>query len=232
MTARSILLTVIATFLLGLLIFGAARLILPACGTVLGWFNVSLNFCPVGIALADETVARERDLQADLLARIARLEAAFSDVECIPQQATVVPDSDQPDFADNSDDQRRFDEGDVSVLNGCWQLQQSLRFTHRDTGAETNFNQWQMCFDAQGNGSQIMRSTDGRVVCEGDVPGDFNGSGSLIITEPGNLQCSDGTFIYRRDITCDIDENGFLACQARQPEVNSNNEPFRMQREQ
>lgn len=232
MTARSILLTVIATFILGILIFGAARLILPACGAVLGWFNVSLNFCPVGIALGDDAVAQERDLQADLLARITRLEAALSDVECRPEEAAVVPDEDQPDFAENSDDQRRFDESDVSVLDGCWQLQQSLTFRYLDTGHETTFDRWQMCFDTQGNGSQIMTSTDGRVVCEGNVPGDFSSSGSLRITEPGNLQCNDGTFIYRRDITCDIDESGFLACQAKQPEVSSENEPFRMQREQ
>lgn len=230
MSVRSFIFGLSAMIALSILIVLASRLVLPACGSVMGWFNASWTFCPQAEGQIDDPIRNEQDRRDALLTRIALLEDQVARQHC-PVQVAEEPRVDGPDFAENSEDQRRFDEGDDTVLEGCWQLDQSLTFTHLDTGVETNFNRWQMCFDAQGNGTQSMTSSDGRVSCDGPVPGSIAPGGVLSIIEPGNLQCSDNTFIYRREITCQIDSDGFLFCDSVQPEVNSSDQPFRMRRE-
>ena len=63
-----------------------------------------------------------------------------------------------------------------------------------------------------------MRAENGGT-CSGSVRGSFNADGSLSIEEPGNLQCSDGEFIYRLSSRCQLKGDGTAACVVTQPEV-------------
>ncbi|MDB4111186.1 hypothetical protein N9571_01315 [Yoonia sp.] len=234
MAKRTAVVTLIVLVLLGALIFSSARLVLPACGLVANWFGWTADYCPRQRVQFDTGTTAETERSAELLALIRQLERELADQECAviyDDQAALAPDSEGPDFAENSPDQILFEGQDIAVLEGCWQLEQSLTFENRTTREETVFNDWQMCFDENGQGQQTMTSADGGITCTDDVPGQFDGSGALVISETENLQCSDGSYIYRRDINCTVDDEGFLSCRARQPELNLDNSPFRMRRE-
>jgi hypothetical protein len=63
-----------------------------------------------------------------------------------------------------------------------------------------------------------MRATNG-TECRGNLTGSISG-GSLTMREPGNLRCSDGSYVYRRNTTCSVDAQGNANCQSHQPETN------------
>ncbi|WP_342078218.1 hypothetical protein [Yoonia sp. SS1-5] len=222
------LLAIFGTITAAVLVFALSRSVLPACGVIAQWFNATASYCPEQDVTRAETIDDLDQRRADLLARIADLEGRIAAQHCpvpVPQDEAVL-DPDEPEQID----EERFAERDVTLLEGCWQLEQTLTVEDIQTGALTIFDDWQMCFDANGQGQQIMRSNNG-IICEGGVPGQFDDGGQLLIAEPGNLQCSDGSFIYRRDISCGIGADGYLSCTARQPEINRQNDPFRMRPE-
>ena len=111
-----------------------------------------------------------------------------------------------------------FDKGNISVMKGCWQLSSNYAVREINTGRITRFKYWRICFDNNGNGTEIMRSTDG-VRCEGRLKGRMPGNGKLTMREPANLQCDNESSIYRRDITCKIDARGLAQCDTYQPET-------------
>ena len=86
------------------------------------------------------------------------------------------------------------------------------------TGAITSFRYWQICFDRNGKGREVMRATNG-ITCEGPLSGQLRG-GRLTMREPGNLQCSDGFEIFQRDITCSLDARGVANCDTYQRQGN------------
>lgn len=234
MAPPSIVKMSIILLVFGALIFFSARMILPACGVLVQWFGWTVDYCPQKRMPIKEDAAIEVDRNAKLLALIRQLEHKLADQRCaiiFDDQAILPLDPDAPDFAEDSPYQRLFENQDIAVLEGCWQLEQSLTFENRTTREETVFNDWRMCFDENGQGQQTMTSADDGITCTDDVPGQFDGSGALVISETENLQCSDGSYIYRRDINCTVDDEGFLSCRARQPELNLDNSPFRMRRE-
>lgn len=107
---------------------------------------------------------------------------------------------------------------DLSMLYGCWSLDSTYRTRDVDSGEIRTYDQWQMCFDTKGEGTEVMRSTDG-MVCEGSVKARFSGDG-LGLIEPGNLACADGGYIHRRDINCVLATGGKASCATFQPETN------------
>ena len=68
------------------------------------------------------------------------------------------------------------------------------------------------------NGTEVMRANDG-TRCEGRLSGRIAG-GRLDMREPGNLKCSNGSEIFRRDITCSLNAAGLARCTTIQPETN------------
>jgi len=103
-------------------------------------------------------------------------------------------------------------------MEGCWQLSSNYAVREINTGQITRFKYWRICFDKNGNGTEIMRSTNG-VRCEGRLKGKMPGNGKLTMREPGNLQCDNQSSIFRRDITCSLDNNGNAQCDTYQPET-------------
>lgn len=63
-----------------------------------------------------------------------------------------------------------------------------------------------------------MRGSDG-TSCEGEVQVGFEGQSTLVIDELGDLPCSNGYSIYRRQVRCTVDEAGAAQCNSVQPEV-------------
>lgn len=234
MATRSIVKMSIILVVFSALILFSARMILPACGVTVQWFDWTVDYCPHKRTHFKEDAEIEVNRNSELLALIRQLDRELADHNCavIYDDQVIVPlDPDAADFAEDSSNQLLFEDQDIAVLEGCWQLEQSLTFENLDTSEETLFDDWQMCFDENGQGQQTMSSADRTITCADDAPGTFDGSGLLVISESQNLQCSDGSYIYRRDINCTIDDEGFLSCRARQPEINREGSPFRMRRE-
>lgn len=103
-------------------------------------------------------------------------------------------------------------------MEGCWQLSSDYAVQEINTGEITRFKYWKICFDSDGNGTQTMRSTNG-AICKGRLTGRMPGNGKLTMREPGNLQCDNGSSIYRRNITCTLDNKGNAQCDTYQPET-------------
>lgn len=185
----------------GLLVLQACRLNIPLLAHV--------NRCtPPTVLTAQERLAAV-DMETTLLRQsIFALERELAAMQC----AALPYDPDAPLY-----DRGWFDR-DIGMLYGCWDLASTYRTRDVDTRKIVSYPVWQMCFDAEGRGTQIMRGDDG-TVCQGTVTAEFAGAAIRII-EPGNLQCSDGGYIHRRDITCTQADGGKAFCATIQPETN------------
>ena len=174
------------------------------------------------------------DIRAEnalLSEEIALLEREIGQIQCVaqyieppielpppPARQVPEPEPEPPQVARNEGlDPDQFRERDISVLEGCWALDSEFRTRDVRTGRVTFYNQWNMCFDENGNGREQMRATNG-TTCNGPVTGNFDGGGNLVINEPGNLRCGDGSAIFRRVTSCQVNPNGTASCVTRQPE--------------
>ena len=203
------------------LVAGASvYLLVEACGLRLPFSNRIISLCPRDQVDAEKRaievqVAQNRTLEAD----IAALERDLASQVCEavpppepepapPPKVTETPSGLAPDA---------FDEDDISVMEGCWELSSQYDVHHIRTGEIISFRDWRICFDGQGNGRETMRATNG-LTCEGVLSGDI-GEGRLSMREPGNLICANGFEIFRRDITCALDAQGVANCSTYQPEI-------------
>lgn len=205
------LLLVLAVLAAGWLLLGACGLRLPMIGTVTG------GCTPQAVLERRADLALAQAANVDLAAQIAGLERELALLPCVADPPPPPPPPPEPETPSGLAPDA-FDEGDISVMEGCWEL--SSRYDVRDirTGQVTRFRYWQICFDAQGNGREVMRATDG-TRCRGQLSGQLSG-GRLTMREPGNLQCDSGAEIFRRDITCGLDASGTANCDTFQPEIN------------
>ncbi|MEP3052870.1 hypothetical protein [Ascidiaceihabitans sp.] len=207
MSSRLAFPIVFGSFVLTALVGVAAVLLLRACALPLPFLNTYLSACaaPSEIATAqalDASMGQGLDLQR----RIFELERELAARQCV--KAPPDPTAPMTDEAWNAQD--------LEMLYGCWALDTTYRTRDVDTGEIRSYAQWQMCFDAHGNGTQTMQSNDG-VTCEGTVRAEFSG-GSLQFIEPGNLACGDTGYIHKRQITCTQDGAGAI-CETLQPET-------------
>ncbi|MDR9393139.1 MAG: hypothetical protein RI571_02315 [Roseovarius sp.] len=183
---------------------------LRACALDVAWLS-QLDGCPAPA----EKERRERldRLAADravLEQRIDRAEARLAARQC----TAVLPDPDTP-LPD-----RAWRQGDLETLYGCWSLGSNYRTRDVDTGKIVSYPDWHMCFNARGEGRQVMRGDDGSV-CEGPVQARIDNRNRLILGEGGNLSCDDGGYIHRRDIACARGgDAGAVTCETLQPETN------------
>jgi len=189
----------------------AARLLLPACAVIAPVFPVPFGFCPApasppGGAL-DTLGAEHRDLVAEL----RRLSRELNAKACAPVTQAVPEASPVPDRA-------AWNRGDISAMQGCWSLDSDFSVQDKTSGRIVPQQDWQVCFDASGKGHQVMKSKTG-TTCEGEVTGAFDRPGELVMDEPGNLMCDDGSYIYRRHTVCTLDERDYATCEGVQPET-------------
>lgn len=194
-----------------LVVAGAAALVLQSCGLRLPFSDRVILTCPPAETRAEADARRVAGQARTLETRIAALEQQLAGLEC-----TALPPP-PPDDTPSGLAPDAFRDNDISIMEGCWELQSEYNVRHIRTGEITSFRDWRICFDAAGNGREEMRATNG-VSCEGQLSGRI-GSGQLSMAEPGNLICSNGFEIFRRDITCSLDAQGVANCSTYQPEI-------------
>jgi len=128
-----------------------------------------------------------------------------------PTEPPAEPPSEPPSL-----DAERWDEQDISILEGCWQLDSNYSTINVQTGVRRSVTDWQLCLDSNGTGEQTMVYEDG-TACRGPAQGSFDPSGQLILTDTARIQCDDGAFVYERVTTCERAADGTASCVAVQP---------------
>jgi hypothetical protein len=96
----------------------------------------------------------------------------------------------------------KWERGEVSLLEGCWELETDYRIRWPGMGRVTNVTNWTMCFDAQGQGNQTLLLSDGRR-CGSAISGGFTAQGRLRLQDAGNVPCGPDSFIHERRIDCE-----------------------------
>lgn len=204
----------------------------------------ALAACRVEFPLLDRWLAQSCRSEAETaaLARLDRLRsrnlALLRDIrrtenELAARQCEAVPPTPAPEPAAPPDsagiDPGIWNRGDIRVLDGCWELDSDFRTRDIQTGRITHYTQWEMCFDREGRGRETMTATNG-TTCRGAVSGRFLDRGAtgslqrLEVREPGNLRCSDGSYIHQRIITCELAGDGSASCVNFQPETGGRGE--------
>ncbi len=196
-----------------------SALLLPACGVLKTVAPTWVDWCPANTQAAVETrLAALTAETVDLERRIAARERELALMQCRRKPPPVVAEADEPVIETPPPiDQDAWEERDISSLEGCWELDSKFSTTNRQTGQSSQYSTWRMCFDGLGNGREEMLAENGGS-CKGSVLGRFDAKGSLMIEEPGNLQCSDGGFIYRLSSRCELIGDGTANCVVTQPE--------------
>ena len=211
-----------------------AMLLLRSCGVRLPIVGTVISFCRDDASLAAEGRLAELEVgRLDLRRRIGFLERELGGQQCV----AALPEPPDPELAElpspqpvtplapeitlpsqtNGLDGEAFNARDISLLEGCWDLDSAYRSRNIQSGAITNYDRWRMCFDSGGNGNQVLQGTDG-TTCQGRVTGVFTEDGRLEIEDKAPVPCSNGAYIFRRAIACNLDEGGQAQCTSRQPE--------------
>ncbi len=213
----------------------AGNLLLQACGLRLPFVANAVSICDDGRAQAlDARLAMLEENRSALQREIARYERDLADTQCqaalpapVPDRADVLPPpAPEPEPAPPpqaelpSDpeglDRNSFENRDIAVLEGCWDLDSNYSTQNIRTGRITDYTRWHMCFDDSGRGTQTMQGTDGST-CQGPVEGRFDDEGRLVIDDGAPLPCSSGSQIFRRVTTCLLDDTGRADCLSEQP---------------
>ena len=207
MSRRTAFTTTLGSLALVGLVTASVIALLQACALGLP-FLAHLSACTPASTLdaraSIDILAMKRD---DLSRRIFELERELGARQCTALLADPTAPLNDHGWANR----------DLSMLYGCWNLDTTYRTRDVDTDSIRTYNHWQMCFDTNGKGTQVMRATDG-TVCEGDVTAAFQGDG-LSLIEPGNLACADGGYIHQRQIACLPAPQGRATCDTLQPET-------------
>ncbi len=185
----------------------AAFAALQSCALNLAILS-EVDGCPTDeeLAIEAELVALEAQ-RGQLRSEIARNERVLAARQC----EAVYPSKTAPLT------RAELETGDLEALYGCWSLGSSYQTRDVDTEQVISYPVWRMCFDTQGRGKQVMQGDDGST-CEGPVTARIASPSQLILGEDGNLACSDGGYIHRRDIACGVAGAG-VTCQTLQPET-------------
>jgi hypothetical protein len=150
-----------------------------------------------------EAEAREAQLRQEI-ARVA-LELGNRRTACPPppppppqRPAQVTPPAPPP--APPALPEDRWRRGDVSMLEGCWNLDSDYSLFFGRTQQEIRVRSWQMCFGADGRGRQTLVFENG-MRCEGPAVGSFRGQ-TLLIDDTADVRCSGGAYIHQRRAEC------------------------------
>lgn len=202
-----------------------STMLLPSCGVLSRIAPSWTGWCPDNTqgklhARLDQLAHERQDLET----RISAYERRIALIQCQAQVSPPAlprevpqPDTPQPTQQDREIDRDAWQDRQIKVLDGCWNLSSNFSTVNSETGEKSVYRSWQMCFDADGNGQEIMRSDSGSV-CQGPVTGRFQPDGSVLIREPSDLTCSDGGGLYRLESRCTLTGTGGASCRVTQPE--------------
>ena len=202
-------------------------LLIPACNISI-FKNGILDNC------ADDSQANQNSQEtiledvSILQKRIFELELALLNQPCaLTQKVTSDQVPISTDAEERSEDSLSqndivaWQEKDTTFLNACWVLKGSeLTFIDETTMETAVSSAMEICFDVDGKGTEVLNLNGAE--CIGDASATFDGDGALTIEEKDNLACSDGYFIYKRTITCKIDNTAVASCRSYQPHSGAN----------
>ncbi len=140
-----------------------------------------------------------RTLLATLTEQVGRAQL-LCPVAVLPQPATPTPTPAPapPPRADLPQD--RWDQRDLSVLDGCWSLYTGITVSNDNGTQHSKVESWRMCFDGHGVGQQTELLEDGRR-CQGPLAASFAQGGLLRVTQPA--QCAGtGLRMVRSEMLC------------------------------
>ena len=211
---------------LAALVFWAFWLLVAPCA-LRGPGFLAIDACPSSLA---SEIRAETDRQAALDDRVAMLERDLARTgRACPQPVPLQPPPElnaqlePPEPDPDALDAEKWEDKDISVLEGCWGLSSDYQLEDRTTGEIVSVQSWEMCFDSQGNGDQQIVMSDG-ADCTADTLASFVEDGRLQISDLGDVQCTGGVYIYRRIMHCELEPNGEAACITEQPETGSRSE--------
>ncbi len=207
------ILALLGAALLAALAAWAALLLIPSCGLDLGALG-RLDRCPPPAERSTE-LESQIERQALLTDRLNALQRQLAMLPDCPPPPPPPPPEPPPD--PDRLDAEKWQEGDITLLEGCWSLASDYSVQDVDTGEVTDVATWEMCFDDHGYGSQELTLSNG-VTCSEPVTATFLEDGRLRIDDTADVHCSDSRYIFQRIITCSLEPGGEAACQSRQPE--------------
>lgn len=199
-------------FLLASLALFAA--LLPACAarSVLGGFSPwecsRVEARPAQVALEVEA-DRTRVLEAEIRRLERELIASANNCPVQPRQSLPDPDEEA------TFDRDRWEERDITVLEGCWELESDYTVYNLRTQEPYPVKDWRICFDESGRGDQSLSiSTSTR--CSGRVTATFDEANKLTIADEADLPCQ-GQFgmLQRRLTTCTLGSDQRAVCSTR-----------------
>lgn len=188
-------------------------LILPACGARPPFLGFLAPFCSEPVAADPRLAAADADRRA-LEDEIAGLERELAQLRCTQPVAELPQRSEEDETMEDV-----IREGDEQALAGCWDLISDYSIRDQSTGASYPVESWQVCFDEQGQGEQRLRYENG-VQCNGPVRADIS-SGTLRISDIGDLPCSNGFRIFERVTDCQLTGSGRVRCMQTQERTSS-----------
>ena len=201
---------ILASLLLGLVGF-VAFLILGACGVLSPLSTWGIPGCPAVVAdVSDPRFEAALGRQAVLESQVTDLETRLARLECPPPHPPPPEPEPEPE-PQSGMDAEQWEEQDIQMLEGCWALDSDYQVQDVDTGAISTVASWNMCFDADGVGSQTLRFDDG-TTCRSGTTARFNSAGQLAISDDSDVHCSDRSYIYQRVMTCDLQPDGTASC--------------------
>lgn len=204
-----------AVYIVGPIVFLISALaliviLLEACAIFSNLFGYVPAFCAKPEPLP-ETKRLEREVARGKLleAEIRRLERELLAKANCPIAPPATPEPQPPS---DGIDRDLWEQGDLSVLEGCWELESDYQAKVIQTGQPFTITEWRACFDAEGNGTgQRFKASHGPV-CSGPQRAEFDGNGSMIIRDLGNVPCTQNFRFLQRTITCTLNEDDRADC--------------------
>ena len=147
------------------------------------------------LASLDDEIGRKR-----LQCPIPTLAAPAAPVP--PAPTPVPPRADLP--------QNRWNQGDLTMLEGCWNLSSTMRASSAALPQGSPIATWRQCFDGHGAGRQTIVLQDGRR-CEGPLAAAFVGENKLRVTEPQN--CTGTLMMIASERVCRRIDDAVAVCE-------------------
>lgn len=197
-----------------LLVVAIAMIVTPACLVIFS-LNFSLGSCDDTEIILESRQSKLSEINL-IEDRINELEKELLSIDCPSEKVSALS---EPLSEPNSINIEEWNQKKISTLKNCWELVgDNYEVSDIDDPEDiTVYHTWKLCFDEKGNGKQSLISTSN--TCESAVLAEFSDDGSLKILDNENVSCSDDSFIYRREMSCSLDNSGKAKCGAYQAEV-------------
>jgi hypothetical protein len=169
-------------------------------------------------ALGD--LLREQEREQALRARLAELESTQGArrLACpLPPAPTPVQLPAPPQQQQAALPQERWQNRDVGVFEGCWNLRSDASMRWSATGQVEKIVSWRICFDRSGQGSQTITLDSGRR-CEQPTRVAFDPDGTARITEVGRCTYSANASKFRAEHMCKRVSDREASCETREVE--------------